>query len=335
VANDGAQQGAESGVAGVRLRLAAAACAGGMCDSALTDGAGDYSLWVPLAATGAAVSVAESNAAGWLSTGGSAGATGGVYSRAADATSFTPVAGVIATGLDFGDVPLNSFVAPGAQVVFPGGFASYAHRFTAWSAGNVTFSSTQTPTPAVPGWALTIVHDLDCNGVADPGEPVVSGSLPLTAGQQICLIARHVSPAGAPVGAGELAALSASFSYSGATPALSDDRTLDDVTTVVAHGLMIRKTVSQASARPGDSLTYDIEYTNVSAQPLSGIVIHDATPAYTTFTSAGCGTLGGGLTGCSVAVAPLAGGPGPLHWALAGSLGPGATGTVSFTVRVQ
>src|SRR6185436_18816418 len=133
---------------GVRVRLRAAACAGGVCDSMLTGGSGDYSLWVPLAATAAAAQVEESNAAAWLSTGGSPGTSGGGYTRAADATTFTPVAGVVATGVDFGDVPPNLFAAPGAQTVFPGGVVTYAHQFTARSAGTVSFAASQSPTPA-------------------------------------------------------------------------------------------------------------------------------------------------------------------------------------------
>lgn len=335
IANDGLAEGAEAGVAGARVRLAAPACAGGVCDSATTGASGAYSLWVPFAATGASANVQESNLLGWISTGGSPGATGGSYARAADATTYTPVAGAIAGGADFGDVPPNTFASPGAQSVFPGGFTAYAHRFTARSAGSVVFSSTETPSPAVPGWSLTVIRDLNCNGVDDPGEPVVSGSIALATGEQVCLVARHVSPPGAPVGALETASLSASFTCTGAAPPLGAVSSLDDVTTVTAHGLAITKSVSAASAKPGDLLTYTIQYTNLSSQPLSGIVIHDATPAYTIFGAAACGALGSGLTGCGVVVQPAPGASGPVQWALAGALAPGASGSVTFVVRVQ
>ena len=104
---------------------------------------------------------------------------------------------------------------------------------------------------------------------------------------------------------------------------------------VTAPGLFLAKTVSAGSARPGDALTYTIQYTNLGSQPLSGIVIHDTTPAWTTFSSAGCGALGGGLTGCSVSSQPAAGGTGAVAWSLAGMLAPGASGSVTFVVQVQ
>lgn len=333
--NDGVRQPAESGVANVRVRALSAACAGGACDSTLTDGAGAYALWIPFAATGANVTVSESNLAGWVSTGGDPGTSGGTYARGPDAIVFIPAAGGVATGAGFGDVPPNTFVSPGAQTVFPGGFTAYAHRFTAGSAGSVSLSAVQAPAPAIPGWSVTLVHDLDCNGAAEPGEPVLAGALPLSTGEQLCIVARHTAPAGAPAGATEVATLTASFSYAGAAPPLSTAHLLDDVTTVVDHGLRITKSVDLASARPGDALTYTIQYTNTSSQPLSNIVIHDATPAYTTFGSAGCGALGSGLTGCSVTQQPGAGATGSVRWTLAGTLDPGASGSVTFVVTVE
>jgi hypothetical protein len=50
---------------------------------------------------------------------------------------------------------------------------------------------------------------------------------------------------------------------------------------------------------------------------------------------AACGTLGGGLGGCGLTAQPSVGSAGSVTWSLAGSLSPGASGTVSFQVRVQ
>jgi len=335
VANDGVRQAGEAGVASVRLRLEAAACAGGVCDSTLTDGAGAWELWIPFGAAGSPASVTASNAAGWISTGGSAGTTGGAYARASDATTFTAAAGTVATGADFGDVPPNTLVAPASGTVFPGGVVAYAHRFTAGSVGEVSFSVSETPAPPLPGWTWTLVHDLDCDGQAEPGEPVVLAPLPLATGEQACLVARHMAPAGAPVGATETATLGASFSYAGAAPALASGTSLADVTTVVSHGLVITKSVDLATARPGDTLVYTIQYTNVSSQPLTGIEIRDATPPYTTFGSAACSVPGNGISACGVAQQPAVGGTGTVRWTLSGSLLPGGSGSVSFIVTVD
>ena len=159
----------------------------------------------------------------------------------------------------------------------------------------------------------------------------------LTAGQVVCLVARHVSPAGAPAGASEQATLSASFAYTGAAPALSQAVALVDLTTVLAAGggLVLSKTVDLATARPGDTLTYTITYTNAASTPLSSIVIQDATPAYTVFTSASCGSLAPGLSACGVSTQPAVNGTGAVIWTLSGSIAPGASGSVTYRVRVQ
>lgn len=335
-ANDGVRQAGETGLSGVRVRLASAACTGGACDSVLTDGAGAYTLWAPAAASGSAASVREIGASGWLSTGGTAGTTGGSYARATDAITFTPVSGTAYTGAGFGDVPPNQLAAPGALGAVPGGGVTYPHTFVAGSAGTVTFSTTQTPTPVLPGWNVELRRDLDCDGIVDPGEPLVTSPLAVTAGQNVCLVLQHLVPAGAPAGAAELVHLQAGMSYANAVPALTSLVALDDRTLVMDDGnLQIVKQVDVTSARPGDYLTYTITYRNLGPDPLSAIVIRDATPSYTVFDGAFCDVLGAGLTGCSLATQPAVGASGPLAWQLQGALSPGASGVVRFRVRVQ
>ncbi len=334
-ANDGVAQPAEAGVAGARVRALSAACPGGACDSVLTDPAGGFALWLPFTAAGA-VTIAESTPSGWLSTGGAAGTTGGTYARASDAFAFTLASGVVYSGLGFGDVPASGFAAAGARAVFPGAFADYPHVFAAGSAGTLAFSTSGAPVPAIPGWSASVWRDLDCDGVLEPGEPEITAPLALLAGQSVCVIVRHQSPAGATAGAGEQLTVRASFDYSGAAPPLSADAVLLDQTTIATSGgLQLTKSVSSASALPGDALTYTITYTNPGPEPLSAIVVQDATPAYTVFLGAGCGALGGGLTGCVVSAAPAPGGTGVVQWTLSGTLLPGGSGSVTFQVRVQ
>jgi uncharacterized repeat protein (TIGR01451 family) len=201
----------------------------------------------------------------------------------------------------------------------------------------VSFGGVEAPSPAIPGWSLQLFRDLNCNGVVDAGETALAAPLVVSAGQTVCLIAREASPPGAPAGASATATLSASFTYTGASPALGGSNSLSDVTTVVTAGtgLTIVKSVDKATAKSGDLLTYTILYTNLGAQPVSAIAIDDATPAYTTFASAACGALGAGLTACNLTASPPVGGSGAVHWAFTGSLAPGASGSVSFAVRVQ
>ena len=336
IANDGARQGAEAGVPAARVRALAAACAGGACDSTLTDGTGAFTLWLPFGAAGSTVTLSESNPGGWLSSGGAPGTTGGTYTRATDALAFTMAGGTEYAGAGFGDVPLNSFAPGGAQSVTPGAVAFYAHVFTARSAGSLSLSAAENPLPPIPGWTVTLHRDLDCDGTLDPGEPLLAAPVALAAGEMLCLIARHATPAGGPAGASESATLTASFSYTGASPALGDARTLVDLTTLAASGgLQLLKSVSLATARPGDTLSYTIAYSNPGPDPLSSITIQDATPPFTVFQSAACGALGAGLASCALTVQPAVGATGAIRWTLSGTLLAGASGSVTFRVRVQ
>ncbi len=334
-ANDGARQSGESPRPGVRMSLASSACAGGVCDSVLTDAFGAFTLWYPHVAAGAA-EVRERDPSPWRSTGGRAGSTGGSYSRPADAVVFTAVSGRADSGLAFGDTPPHQWAAPGMQSVAPGGVALHAHRFVAGSQGEWSVRVSQTPSPPLPGWGVTLLHDLDCDGVIDAGEPALTAPLTLLAGESACLLELHSSPPGATAGAAEQGRVIADFVYVGASPVLVSADTLSDLTTVaVQNGLLLVKAVDRASARPGDTLTYTLTYTNPGPQPLTGITLADATPTWTRFVDASCLTLGPGLTGCTIATLPVAGGVGPLSWSLSGALAPGATGSVRFRVRVQ
>jgi hypothetical protein len=53
------------------------------------------------------------------------------------------------------------------------------------------------------------------------------------------------------------------------------------------------------------------------------------------FVSGACGTLGTGLTGCALTTQPAVNGTGAVKWTLTGSLAPGASGTVTYRVKVQ
>ena len=112
---------------------------------------GDYSFAVPSGAT--TLCVVETNEGDHRSTGASVGTTalpsgtptsvGGTsytYSRGTDTISFTAGSGTSYAGLNFGDVPDNSFSTNGQQSAAPGTTLYYPHTFIAGSAGTVTFS---------------------------------------------------------------------------------------------------------------------------------------------------------------------------------------------------
>jgi uncharacterized repeat protein (TIGR01451 family) len=99
--------------------------------------------------------------------------------------------------------------------------------------------------------------------------------------------------------------------------------------------IQVLKSANVTSATPGSLVTYTISYANPNAQQvLQGIVITDATPQFTSFSSATCGTLPSSLSSCTIA-APAVGASGTVTWTLGGTLDAGASGSVTLTVTIK
>ena len=338
VANDGILNGGELGISNVGVRLTD--CANTIIATAITDGGGNFSLIIPSnVAGGSTLCVIETNLAAYLSTGASVGSSGGTYNRSTDTISFTAVPGVSVTGLQFGDVPVNTLSTDGSQSGSAGSSVNYAHTFVSGSAGSVVFSSSAVSNPSIAGWNDVIYRDTDCNGTLDAGEPVVSGGLTVAANDQICLVIKQFIPANAQAGASNIVTLSATFTYSNASPALATvTLTRTDTTLVGAaagSGLTLIKTVDRANALPGSTLIYTITYTNNGSGPITNVVINDNTPAFTTLLSAACAANPPNITNCAVTSAPAIGTTGPLVWTLTGPLMPSASSSVTFSVKVN
>jgi uncharacterized repeat protein (TIGR01451 family) len=96
----------------------------------------------------------------------------------------------------------------------------------------------------------------------------------------------------------------------------------------------LTKAVDKANATPGSTILYTITFENSGTTTLTQLKIEDTTPAFTTYADSSCGTLPSGLA-CAVAVKPDVGANGKIEWGITGTLAPGASGTVTATVRVQ
>jgi uncharacterized repeat protein (TIGR01451 family) len=335
-ANDGVMNGGETGISGVTVRLTDNAGATNY-DTAITDGNGNYTLLIPATLTnGTVLQVVEVNPSGYLSTGGSVGNTAGSYNRATDTVTFTFTTGATYSGVNFGDVPPNSFVPNNTQSALPGSFVVYAHRFTAGSGGQVTFSTTNLATPNIAGWTQLLYRDANCNGQLDSTDPVLNAPVIVIADEAVCILVREFIPLNAPFNAEDVVTVRADFAYTGASPALNSSHMVTDITLVgnpSTAGLTLIKSADKATARPGESITYTITYANTSSESLTNIVLYDSTPAYTTFLSATNGPLSTNLTGL-VITAPAPGAAGPVRWTLNGALAPGRSGTVTFSVAI-
>jgi uncharacterized repeat protein (TIGR01451 family) len=328
-ANNGVKDGGELGIAGVTLKASTGATTH---DTAITDGAGNYTLWIPAAAV-SPVLITETNLSNNLSTGGSVGNTAGTYTRTTDITSFTITTGIVYTNVNFGDVPVNRFAANELQSGLPGNVLFYSHQFDAGSGGSIVFSAV-----SAPAWPTILYRDLNCNGAVDAGDTVISAALTVAASAQVCIVDKVTIPTGTGLGLQAIATVQAVFTYTNASPALSSTLSVIDTTTVgaVAAGLVLKKTVDKATALPNDTVTYTLTYQNNSNVPLASIVINDATPAFTTFLSASCVLpLPTAITACVALPVPAVAGVGTIKWTLTGTLSPASTGQVRYSVKVS
>ena len=367
--NDGLQNGAEAGLAGMAVNLTN--CAGTVYASATTDGAGAYSLSIPAAQTGQPVCVAAALANGQTATGanlaglalpsGSA-VSGYTYSRSTHQVAFTaPASGAVV--LNFGQVPASTFIQPSTNQAQPGASAVHRHIFTAGTGGSLQVQlGTATATPALSGFQQAAYTDPGCTGTVQSGATRLypSGSaVTVTQGQAVCIVVQDAVPAVATSGATNVFPVTAVLGFTNATPTLSASYTLTDTTSVVAAALSLAKAVRNVTqggafttsnqARSGDTLEYQITYLNLGAQAINNLELTDQVSGYASFVSADVGALGSGLTGCNkntpanplpaAAVncgsAQTAGGTGAVTWKFTGSLNPGGSGTVTFRIVVN
>lgn len=336
-ANDGSRNGAEAGQTGVTLRLENAAT-GEVLATTQTGGDGAYSFFVDGGiAPGTAVRVRAVDATGTVSTGAEVGDSSGTYDAATDAITFTHDPVLNRAGLNFGDVPFSRLTTEGRQTAEAGSVVFYPHTFEAGTAGSVEFNVTTRATPAVDGWSSLIFRDLNGNGQLDAGEPQVTGPVDVAAGESVGLVVKVFVPAAAPVGAQYQSVLAAELTAANApaltfAPAVRTD--LTEVGDTGANGLTLFKEVDKDVALPGETLIYTIRYQNQSSTPISNLVIRDMTPTFTKLVAAPTPALAEGLTAVTL-TNPGAGGAGALTWTFDGALRPGATGEVSFSVRLD
>jgi len=244
-------------------------------------------------------------------------------------------------------VPNNS-----AQVI-PGGFVIYSHLLTntgnvAEGAGGSFVALARADNQA--GWSSAIYWDTNGSGVFDAGDAPISdltGIGGLAPGASVRLFVQVFAPAGAPLGqidATTITATTSNLTYTSGVPAPA---IAIDATTIINGQLVITKTqaldadcngVEDAAfsplnlttgAIPGACLRYEITVTNIGSTPVTGVVINDATPA-NTLASNGASKF----TSQGTLTVPADGAAGAVTANL-GVIGPGASATIRFDVRIN
>ncbi len=336
-ANDGIKNGGEGGISSVSV----SAFDGNdvLIEQTTSAADGTYKLYVPKSVVdnGGNVKVVESDATGFITTGGNVGTTGGTYTIGDDKTVFVNTLATEYTNVDFGDVQVSTLITDGSKTTQPGSVSLFEHVFTAQTAGTVTFTTNTVNNPNI-NFPVALFKDLNCDGDLDQGEPALTASdnISVTAGQSICLVLRVNVPNGTNDGATSTTTISATLDFANSATNIEQVLTRTDIVLVSTSegGFVIIKAVDKAQALPGDTLTYTIEYENLGDEPISQVEVVDEVPAYTTYFSSSCGTLPSGFTNCTI-VAPSVGVRGAIRWTFTGVLNPGETGTVSYKVLID
>ena len=250
-----------------------------------------------------------------------------------------------------------SFAPNNTGQVFPGGSVVYSDVLT--NTGNVVEGNGTVSTITLPasnsqaGWTSVNYYDANNNGVLDATDPVIPASGlhtllagGLAAGQSITVFVKVTAPSGATVGLVNTTTTTATTtngSYVSPVPAavaatasttviagnvtLSKAQGLDAGCTGTPPGGYGTSTIA-VGAVPGACIDYQITVQNVGSANATGVVVSDATPAFTLLS-----TLPATTVGVITPPTPAVGAAGTIT-ATVGTLTPGQSAVVTFGVRI-
>jgi trimeric autotransporter adhesin len=281
--------------------------------------------------------------------------TSGAVDRKTDAVIVTTVRSVTLTTVNSGQV-------------FPGGSVVYTHQLTnngnvleGDTAGEVILSNVMSG--AVSGWSTIIYWDRNNDGVLDAADPIVtdaaqlvagtngtSTAAGLTPGETVRLFTKVIAPNSATTGAVNTS--TTTVTVNGVVNGVAAPAALSttDTTTVIAGQVrLIKEQALDANcdgtpegafaqsnittgAIPGACIRYRITATNDGTANVASLVVSDATPANTVYST------GGGAAAAATTVgtitAPANGTTGTVQ-ATIGTLAPNQSAVVTFGVRIN
>ncbi|PNY79534.1 beta strand repeat-containing protein [Deinococcus koreensis] len=299
-ANDARQNGTEAGIGGFTVT---ASNGGGVVASAVTDGAGRYTLFLPSSAGSVTVLAAPTSV--YTATGVNDGATvlhlaTSISDPLASRGSLNVATAAGSTlGLHFGLVPQLALTPDSAQSVGSPGSVVYRQRLSPGTPGTLTLNVA--PTNATFSYALW--HDVDGNGVIDPTTDTLlgtGGTLSLTSTSprkpdgtlaDLQLLLSVSAPAGVASGLTDPARLTVTQVFANLSP-LIRTASVTDTTTTGSGGLKLTKFVrnvtagtgfspTSAEGQTGDTLEYCIDYQNLGTSLLQTAVLTDPVPFFT------------------------------------------------------
>jgi uncharacterized repeat protein (TIGR01451 family) len=346
-ANDALQNNLESGLSGIAVSVLSGTTT---IDAALTDGSGNYTLWIPFGSSGSLNLIETLNQ--YAPTGNNiAGAS--VYKAASlsdiNASSF-PIAftsGQVFTGYNFGQVPLAVLQPNRTGSATSPGTIAYTHLYRPGTLGVVNLSTISSA-----GYTVQYALDTDCDGIISAAEHAVvitsfnvnqnwlrdaNGRL-----QSCALEANIIVPSGRPVNEQDLSTIRASLVW--ANSSVIDLKSVIDTTTIGSIGnLKLGKTVRNVTTGtvastsniglPGQVLEYCIDYNNLGFTSVSNVIVRDPVPFFTTYVLGSITLNGGSLSDTADADAGeiLAN----VVIVRAGTVIPGGTGLVCYRTAIK
>lgn len=205
---------------------------------------------------------------------------------------------------------------PGSTVILP-------HVINPCNTSNVNLSYTSSQ-----GWIYTIHEDLSSSHDGSSlSTPLTSVSL--TAGNPKYLALKVQIPDNTPNSTIDSVILKATEISGGNTYEFQAIDTIKVTFSGSSGQLKLTKSVDKSNALPGDTVTYNIKYENIGTEDLKNIKIQDLVPSNTKFISSSF------VTGSGTIISPSIGGTGNIIWEVTGTLSPGNSGEVSFSVLIE
>ena len=269
---------------------------------------------------------------------------------------FTPLVDENYTGLSFGKLLSPLLITDRTVTVPPGGAVSLAHKYTASGAGLVTFSL-QNLVVSNPGiFSTSFFHDTNCSETLDSGEGVVTTGIPVLAGDDVCLLIRHVSSAGVQPGETVSYTLNAATQFTGITLATTNEN--GDLVTISNGGnaQLVKQVCNLTTGTcnlvtgtgfsttntgsPGDILQYRLSFQPTGADNVDTLDIFDATPAFSGLKAGSAVIVQPPVGMTCTTLVPSGGGAegyrGNLQWQCgSGQMAPGEVGVVAFQVLID
>jgi hypothetical protein len=185
----------------------------------------------------------------------------------------------------------SATVAPGDTVVFSHTLANTGNTSSAYDLTYSVQAASFTPQ------GLLLYQDLNGNGLADPGEPLIAqgGTISLSPGQSARLLMVFTVPAAATPKSAAILQITAKSQAQGATASGFDSVSVGGQ--ALGSHMLIIESVSAAIAKPNDNLKFTIAIANQGDQQAAGvpvtidsaaatkIIVRDTIPANTRFSA--------------------------------------------------